>query len=200
MSTLKKIIILVSILLSASVEQAMAFGPCLPSVPPDISYLPSVPICGGKAALVMMGKYQGAFSAVMRDCNNNDRDPCHTQAGTCGTNSSSPYKVIKIVDATVKKSNGKKVTAKINCFREAGNSAAFALVRRFTVKLKNPATSPSDIEKVCLRSRTLAANPVKILTTGKVRIPSDGTGWVPACKTQGYLNCSLSYSSICPKY
>lgn len=171
----------------------------MPSMPEGMSYLPSVPVCNGKAAVVLAGRYFNSFSVVVRDCNNNDRDPCHTHIGSCGTNQSSPFKVQKIYQATIL-DKGRKKRAKVHCLREAGNSNVYKLVRRITVKLRNPAPRPQDIAKVCLRTRTRAVRAVTIVSTWGGRAVGSADGYTAACRTQGYLNCSIEYEDICPKY
>jgi hypothetical protein len=191
--------LLVLSVFAVSTSTAFAFGPCMPYMPTGMSYLPSVPVCNGKAAIVLSGKYFNSFSAVVRDCNNNDRDPCHTNVGSCGTNASSPFKVQAKYEARIKE--GKKTKrARINCLKEAGDSYVYRLVRRITVKLRNPARLPSDIAKVCLKTRTKAVRPVEILSTWGGRSVLGLEGYTPACRTQGYLDCSLAYADICPTY
>ncbi len=191
-------ILAASIALLLFVPSAMAFGPCKSKMPVGISYLPEVEVCGGKAAIVLTGKYYGSFSAVVRDCNNNDRDPCHPGVGSCGTNQSSPFKVQKVVNAVVL-DGGKTKRARIQCLKEKGDSEVYKLVRRTTIKLRNPIRSDKDIVKICLRSRIKAVNDVQIVSTSTER-PASNEGYNSACKTQGYLNCDYSYQAICPQY
>jgi len=172
---------------------AWAFGPCLSWMPDGVSYLPNIAACGNKAGVVLTGKYYNAFSVVLRDCQNGDRDPCHRQVGSCGTNASSPFKVQKIVYAIVTKKN-KRVGAKIHCFKERGNAAVYTIVRRLTIKLRDPARTPADVAKICLRNRNAAFNNVSIKKVVSAKAPVD-IGWNAACTTQPYLGCN--YSKIC---
>ena len=186
------------ICLNCVCRPALAFGPCSYNMPQEVSYLPEVPACGGNAAVIVRGRYYNAFSIVVRDCNNNDRDPCHTDAQSCGTNQSSPFKTQKVVVARVLR-NRKTSLAKIHCLKERGSSEVYKLVRRITIKLRNPARSPYDIAKICLRTRTIALHPVEIISVLSER-KSPLFGYSAVCSTQGYLNCSIAYADICPNY
>lgn len=182
-----------------SANSAWAFGQCSDSIPAQIGYAPALDICGGTAAIILGARYRNAFSAVVRDCNNNDRDPCHTAVDSCPTNASSPYKTQKKFSASVLFSRTKKpVPATINCLREPGSSSAFVIVRRMTIKLRNPA-GPNDILKLCLHSRTKTLHSLKIISASQVHF-SANSGAIPFCLKQGYLNCDYSYQAICPKY
>jgi hypothetical protein len=48
--------------------KAYAFGPCQARMPVNMSYMPSMQVCNGKAAMVVSGKFYNAFSIVLRDC------------------------------------------------------------------------------------------------------------------------------------
>lgn len=177
---------------------ALAFAPCSNAFPEGLSYSPSVEACDGKAAIILFGPLRNSFSAVVRDCNNNDRDPCHSGPTSCGTNVSSPFKAVKLVRAKVSR-EGKQYDATIHCMRERGDSEVYKLVRRITVKKVNPIRNSSDILRVCLRTRTSAVKPVTIVSTSSFRLPGN-SGFNSACRTQGYLNCSLAYRDVCPAY
>lgn len=177
---------------------AWAFGPCSNTYPAGVAYLPNPSECGGKAAIVLWGKYTNSFSAVARDCNNNDRDPCHTEANSCGTNQSSPFKAQKILSVKLRYS-GRKYAGKVHCLKESGDSEVYKLVRRITIKVTNPVRSSADLLKLCLKSRTTATRKVKILSVQSVRVLPN-YGWTSVCATQGYLNCPLAYADICPQY
>lgn len=177
---------------------ALAFGPCNQTSPEGVSYLPSVRACGGKAAIVTFGKYVNAFSAVVRDCNNNDRDPCNKGVTSCASNYSSPFKAQKVLSGVIK-SKGHNKSAKIFCLKESGSSNIYKLVRRMTIKLRNPVTSPSHVLKICLSSRTTAKNSIKIVSTHSPRSISS-IGYSAVCKNQSYLACSTTYKAICPQY
>lgn len=179
-------------------QVAHAFGPCTNAFPEGLSYSPSVEACDGKAAVILFGPLRNSFSAVVRDCNNNDRDPCHSGEKSCATNASSPFKAVKIVRGKVLR-NDRQYDATIHCMRERGDSEVYKLVRRITVKKVNPVRKSSDVLKVCLRTRTSPVRPVTIVSTTSFRIPGN-TGFNNACSTQGYLNCSIAYSDVCPAY
>lgn len=179
-------------------NMALAFGPCTNRFPEGLSYSPSLEACDGKAAVILFGPLRNSFSAVVRDCNNNDRDPCHSGPTSCATNASSPFKAIKIVRGKVSR-NDRQYDATIHCMRERGDSEVYKLVRRITVKRVNPVRKSSDVLKVCLRTRTSAVRPVTVVSTTSFRIPGN-TGFNNACRTQGYLNCSIAYEDVCPAY
>ncbi len=170
-----------------------AFGPCLPWMPEGVSYLPNVAACGNKAAVVLTGPYYNAFSVVLRDCQNGDRDPCHRQVGSCGTNASSPFKVQKILTASIKRKN-KVLPAQIHCLKERGDAQVYNIVRRITIKLRNPASTPSDLLKLCLNNRKAVFNNVSIVSIRSSR-PAVDLGWNSACIHQPYLGCN--YSKVC---
>ena len=190
---------LLSILFLVSTN-LFAFGTCSNKFPSDVSFLPEVEACGGKAAIVVMGKFYTTFSAVVRDCNNDDRDPCNKGPKSCGSNESSPYKAQSIIRAQVKQ--GEKIrNARLFCMKESGNSEIYkGIVRRITIKLKDPVTKPADVAKICLKSRSVATNPVEIVS---VLVSKDisKTGYTSTpCSTQAYLACDTSYAKICPGY
>ena len=176
-----------------------AFGSCSNSYPKELVYLPKVSQCGGTAAVAVWGKLYNSFSIVVRDCNNNDRDPCHKNETSCGTNQSSPFKAQKILTARLSYRK-KSYQAKVHCLKESGFSEVYKLVRRLTVKITNPVRSSKDLLKLCLSSRTKPTRSgVKITSVLSVRkLPN--YGWTSVCATQGYLNCSIKYADICPKY
>ncbi len=183
-------------------DSAQAFGPCLKKMPKEVSYIPKLAQCGGKAAVVVAGSFYNSFSIVARDCANGDRDPCHRQIGGCGTNASSPFKVQKIINASVVPLGAgpkvEAVPANIHCLKEAGDSLVYKLlVRRITIKLRNPARNPNDIAKICLPSRAKAINPIEIRRVGAARGINDSLGITRACYTQGYLNCPFYKSHLC---
>ena len=176
----------------------LAFGPCQWRMPPDVSYVPTLDVCNGKAAVVVTGAYYNSFSIVARDCANGDRDPCHRHFGSCGTNYSSPFKVQKIVNAWVKRTKSEKLMkANIHCLKEAGTSLIYRLmVRRITIKLRNPVRKPSDIVKLCIGNSKAMINPVAVSRVISAR-GLDNFGWAPVCRTQGYLDCPYHKSSLC---
>lgn len=179
---------------------SFAFGPCTNAFPDGVSYLPSVPACRGKAAIAVYGKFINTFSAVVRDCNNDDRDPCNKGPKSCGSNFSSPYKAQSIVNAKIQRAGSERIqSARLFCLKERGDSAIYKLVRRITIKLVDPVRKPSDVAKICLKTRTSAVRPLTILETGAPRSIAS-TGYSAVCKSQPYLACSVSYANICPSY
>lgn len=180
-------------------QPAHAFGPCSRAFPENVSYIPELNECGGKAAIILSDKLKNAFSVVVRACDNGDRDPCHKSADSCGTNASSPFKVQKKIQATINR-EGVLYPATIHCLKERGDSSVYRMVRRMTIKRVNPVRNVSkDVYKICLSSRTRARNPVTIVSTGAVS-GIGSTGWNTACETQKYLGCDLNaaLNKICP--
>ena len=180
-------------------QSAHAFGPCTRSFPDNVSYIPELNECGGKAAIILSGSLKNAFSVVVRACDNGDRDPCYKNADSCGTNYSSPFKVQQTIPATINR-EGKVSSATIHCLKEKGNSSVYRMVRRMTIKRVNPVRDTSkDVLKICLSSRIRAFNPVTIVSTGT---PSGvgNTGYNAACATQKYLGCDLNaaLNRTCP--
>lgn len=193
------IIIAVGLILLLSTP-SFAFGPCSNIVPEGVSFLPSVDECGGKAAVAVYGKFKNSYSVVVRDCNNDDRDPCNKGASSCGSNFSSPYKSQKIVPVKLQKVGSNRLQAgRLFCLKERGDSAVYKLVRRITIKLVNPVRRPADLPKICLKSRTKATRPVTIVESAAARNIAS-TGYTSVCKTQRYLACDVSYANICPQY
>jgi hypothetical protein len=179
---------------------AYAFGPCTDRVPDGLSYLPSVQACGGRAAIVVYGKFRNSFSAVVRDCNNDDRDPCNKGPQSCGSNFSSPYKAQSIVPVRLQRVGSTRVQAgRLFCLKERGDSEVYKLVRRMTIKLVDPVRKPSDVAKVCLKTRTRAVRPVRIVDVAPARSIAS-TGFSAVCESQRYLACNISYERICPRY
>lgn len=179
--------------------QAFAFGPCSRTFPKNVSYIPELEQCGGKAAIILSDSLRNSFSVVVRACDNGDRDPCHKNADSCGTNASSPFKVQKTIQATVNR-EGEILPAKIYCLKERGDSNVYRMVRRMTIKRVNPVRNPSkDVLKICLPSRIRARNPVTIVSTGKISGVGN-TGYNAACATQKYLGCDINaaVNRICP--
>ena len=172
-------------------QAAHAFGPCTRSFPDNVSYIPELNECGGKAAIILSGNLQNAFSVVVRACDNGDRDPCYKNLDSCGTNASSPFKVQQTIQATINR-EGKVSPATIHCLKEKGNSSVYRMVRRLTIKRVNPVRNTNtDVLKVCLSSRIRAFNPVTIVNTGAVSGVGN-TGYNAACRTQKYLGCDLN--------
>ena len=178
---------LAAVLFSSS---AFAFGPCDSSFPRGVSYEPALPECDGKAAIILSGKFLNSFSVVARACDNGDRDPCFKNADSCGTNASSPFKAQKTIEAIIQGSDS-SVPAKIHCLKESGDSKVFKMVRRITIKRRDPVLNPAtDVFRLCLPSRTVARRPVTIIAVGKEKRASN-FGYTPSCDTQKYLGCNL---------
>lgn len=139
------------------------FKPCV--CPRDVTkliqYRPSVKECGGKAAIVLSGRYLSAFSAVVRDQENRDRWPLQGINGcsayerdTLGLNKCSAFKVQKII--SVENENG---NAEVHCLGASGYSGLFRRVSRITVKLADSPNSTNDpIARVCIAGPTLPLN------------------------------------------
>jgi hypothetical protein len=97
----------------------------------------------------------------------------------------------------VKQQNGTEIFARVHCFKERGDAVVYRLVRRTTVKMRDPVREPSDIWKICLKSRTKA---IRLVTVTKVlaqKIPADGTGYNSSWDTQGYLDCDFMRITKC---
>ena len=182
-------------------KSAFAFGPCDGTFPRGVSYEPALAECGGKAAIILSGKFLNSFSVVARACDNGDRDPCYKNDDSCGTNSSSPFKMQKTIEAVIQGSDS-SVPAKIHCLKEAGDSKVFKMVRRITIKRRDPVLNPAtDVFRLCLPSRTVARRPVTILSVGREK-PATNFGYTPSCATQKYLGCNLdkAIERICPAH
>lgn len=180
-------------------QPAYAFGPCSRVFPEDVSYIPELNECGGKAAIILSDKLKNSFSVVVRACDNGDRDPCYRNADACGTNASSPFKVQKTIEATINR-EGTLYPATIHCLKERGDSSVYRMVRRLTIKRVNPVRDVNkDVFKICLSSRTRARNPVNIVSTGRVS-GVGSTGYNASCATQKYLGCDLNavLARVCP--
>jgi len=168
-----------------------AFGPCSAKMPAEVSYIPDLPQCSRKAAVIVTGKLRESFSIVVRGCDNGDRDPCHRKANECASNASSPFKVQKILNAVVLK-GGKQVDAKIHCLKEKGSHAVYKMVRRITIKRVNPVVNVStDVLKICLSSRTRTKNEVKVISSRSYRYTGN-VGGSAVCSKQEYLSCDFA--------
>lgn len=192
-------LLILSLVTTSIPASAFAFGPCSNNFPSDVSYMPTVAACGGKAAVLVMGRYYNSFSTVVRDCNNNDRDPCDKGPQSCASNFSSPFKAQKIIRARVGQGSRTR-DARMFCLKESGSSDVYKLVRRITIKLVNPVRKPSDVAKICLRTRTSPVRGITILSTSASKVISNTAYTSKACDQQPYLACDYSYASICPRY
>jgi hypothetical protein len=122
--------------------QAFAFGPCSRTFPKNVSYIPELEQCGGKAAIILSESLRNSFSVVVRACDNSDRDPCYKNVDSCGTNASSPFKAQKTIQATINR-EGEILPAKIFCLKERGDTNVYRMVRRMTIKRVNPVRNPT---------------------------------------------------------
>ncbi len=190
--------ILFIFLLFSITNSAFALGSCFPIETDEVIYAPTVAECNHKAGVFLSGNFYDSFSVVFRDCNNNDRDPCYKYLGasSCGSNYSSPFKAIskKTVRVSI---NGEGRYAQLYCFRESGKSDIFdEIVRRITVKLKNPVVSDNDLRRYCLPDRDMRSQKIRVR---RVYATDDiaGTGYSAVCNSQQYLACETSYCSIC---
>ena len=178
-------------------SRASAFAPCSPFFPDGLGYIPSVSQCNGRAGIVVWGELKNAFSVVVRDCKNNDRDPCNKSDASCGSNFSSPFKAQSIIPVTIQRQGQNRVRqARLFCMKERGDSEVYKLVRRITIKKVNPVRRDSDIARICLSTRTRAVRPLTIVSAGTPRSIA-GTGFSPVCNSQPYLACDFSYERIC---
>lgn len=118
---------------------AAAQPACMKRVPTSVQYRPSLPQCGGKAAVILSGKYLNAFSVVVRDHHGNDRDPLNPD---CADNLCSPFKVHHRL---------RMAGANVHCLGASGYSQVYKTVRRITIKKKNPVRDIyRDIDRYCL--------------------------------------------------
>ena len=143
--------------------QGGVFKPCV--CPRDVStlvqYRPAVKECGGRAAIVLSGKYLNVFSVVVRDRENKDRWPpagfggCSAyERDVLALNKCSAFKVQKILgmdDVTA--------DAEVHCLGASGYSTLFKRVTRITAKLADIPNSNSDpIVRWCLNKPTKPLN------------------------------------------
>lgn len=132
---------------SLSTANALSSRTCNPNVPKTIKYRPSSPICGGKAAIFLSGRYKRAFSVVFKKADHGDR-----LTNGCPLASCSPFKAQKTVS-----SNGSRVA----CFGESGFSPVFKgfdpdagynpafVVKWISIKVTN-SHQLQDVEIYCL--------------------------------------------------
>ena len=140
------------------------FKPCVcaKDVSKKIIYRARVRQCGGKAAIILTGKYAASFSAVIRTGENADRIPANALINGCsvfqrdvlGLNKCSVYKAQKII-----KVEDDRGQATVHCLGASGYSSYFAKARRLTVKLANSPTDTSDpLVRACLYGPTKDLN------------------------------------------
>lgn len=140
--------VLAAILLgNVSSAYAISSRTCNPKVPKTIKYRPSSPVCDGKAAIFLSGKYRNSFSVVFKKHDHNDR-----LANNCPDASCSPFKAQKIV---------RSGDTKIACFGASGTSPVFRgydpdlgfnsafVVKWISIKIRN-SHQIKDVEIYCL--------------------------------------------------
>lgn len=143
--------------------QGGVFKPCVcaKDVPSLVQYRPAIAECGGKAGIVLSGKYKDVFSVVVRDRENKDRWPV-TGINGCtayerdalGLNKCSAFKVQKVIDIENKDGN-----ASVNCLGASGYSKLFKRVVRMTAKLSDVPNSNTDpLARWCLKGATEPLN------------------------------------------
>jgi len=140
-----------------------AFKPCVcaQDVPSIVQYRPAVAECGGKAAIVLSGKYKDVFSVVVRDAENKDRWPVNGINGctpyetdVLGLNKCSAFKVQKEILVEDKAGD-----ATVNCLGASGYSSLFRRVRRMTAKLSDvPNSSADPLARWCLKGPDVPLN------------------------------------------
>ena len=137
--------------------QGGLFKPCVcaKDVSNLVQYRPAVKECGGKAAIVLSGKYLDVFSVVVRDNQNKDRWPAEGINGcseferdTLGLNKCSAFKVQKIIGVS-----NRQGEAAVHCLGASGYSPLFKNVVRITAKLADvPNANTDPLERLCLVS------------------------------------------------
>lgn len=135
--------------------QGGLFKPCVcaKDVSNSVQYRPAVKECGGKAAIVLSGKYLDVFSVVVRDNQNKDRWPVEGINGcseferdTLGLNKCSAFKVQKTIGVSSRQGD-----AAVHCLGASGYSPLFKNVVRITAKLEDVPNSNTDpLERLCL--------------------------------------------------
>ncbi len=144
------------------------FKPCVcwKSVPVDVKYKPSDPLCPRSrypgdtkkhvASIILSGSYYYSFSSVVRTNLNADRSPyeaalCSQAEYELGLNKCSRWKVWK-------EYRGKK--SKRLCLGASGYSKVFSRIQRITIKMSDRAgpDGQKDIRRLCLKSPRLSLN------------------------------------------
>jgi len=135
--------------------QGGVFAPCVcaKDVSRRVQYRPSVKECGGKAAIILSGKYLNVFSVVVRDWENKDRWPvegvnnCSSfERDTLGLNKCSVFKVQSVIGVSHPKGD-----AEVHCLGASGYSTLFRRVVRITAKLQDvPGSNKDPLERLCL--------------------------------------------------
>jgi hypothetical protein len=143
--------------------QGGVFKPCVcpRDVPSIVQYRPAISECGGKAGIVLSGKYKDVFSVVVRDRENKDRWPpsgingCSAyERDVLALNKCSAFKAQKIIN--VENENG---DATVSCLGASGYSTLFKRVVRMTAKLADvPNSSADPLARWCLAGPTQPLN------------------------------------------
>ena len=134
---------------------------CPGSVSKLAQYRPALKECGGKAAVILSGKYQSVFSVVVRDSENRDRWPASGFGGcsayerdVLALSKCSAFKVQKRF--AVASDDG---DADVHCLGASGYSTLFRKVVRMTAKLADAPNSSNDpLVRWCLKSPTVPLN------------------------------------------
>ncbi len=134
---------------------------CSQDVTRFAQYRPALKECGGKAAVILSGKYLGIFSVVVRDSENRDRWPA-SGFGGCSSyerdilalNRCSAFKVQKRF--VVEHEDG---DAEVHCLGASGYSTLFKRVVRMTAKLSDVPNSTNDpLARWCLEGPAVPLN------------------------------------------
>lgn len=131
------------------------FAPCVcpKDVPSIVQYRPSVKECGGKAAIILSGKYKDIFSVVVRDRDNKDRWPPEGISGctayerdVLALNKCSAFKAHKVLQV-----DDPRGDASVHCLGANGYSRFFKRVVRMTAKITDIPNSTADpLARWCL--------------------------------------------------
>jgi hypothetical protein len=136
--------------------QGGLFKPCVcaKDVPSIVQYRPAVQECGGKAAIILSGKYKDVFSVVVRDRENKDRWPPEGINGCTAYERDvlallkcSAFKAQEVLD--IEDARG---DATVHCLGASGRSTLFKRVVRMTAKLADVPNSTADpLARWCLK-------------------------------------------------
>lgn len=137
---------------------------CPADVTTLVQYRPSIQQCGKNAGIIVSGRYQNMFSAVVRDKEDRDRWPakgvngCSKSQVDAGLGKCSVFKVQKIISV-----DNKDGDAEVHCLGASGYSALFRNVVRITIKpplgsSSNSVHTEGRIERLCLYGPKLPLN------------------------------------------
>ena len=143
--------------------QGGVFKPCVcaKDVPALVQYRPAIAECGGKAGIMLSGKYKDVFSIVVRDRENKDRWPPQ------GINGCTPYErdIIALNKCSAFKTQKESevevngVSYSLHCLGASGYSSLFKRVTRMTAKLADVPNSTTDpLTRWCLAGPTKPLN------------------------------------------